>query len=125
MTQLADEGFLSPSDVVTARALFRRRLVYRDRHLKFITRSFRRFALSAEPAAEVRKWEARERSVWAQLRMPLQASLALVGGVLLWTQEELRTAAVAIPTVVTSTLPLLVRLAGKMGGDGNAAKGDR
>jgi hypothetical protein len=52
----------------------------------------------------------------------LQASLAIAGVVLLWTQEELRTSAVAVPAAVTSALPLLVQLLGKLGNDNSGSR---
>lgn len=125
MTHLAQEGFLNPNDVTTARQLFRRRLVYRDEQFRFVTPAFKRFARYAATPEEVQSWEADAAGLWAQVRFPLQAGLALVGALLLWTQEELRTATVAIPTVVTSTLPLLIRVLSKLGGDASTPKASK
>lgn len=118
MRHLADESFLNPNDVDTARSLFRRRLIVRDRQIDFVTCGLRRFVRRATPDAQVAEWEKQlGESTWAQLNPMLQGSLAIVGAVLLWTQEELRTSAIAVPAAVTSVLPLLVRVLGKLGGD--------
>ncbi len=123
MRQLAEESYLGPSDVETARALFRRRLIERDGSIVFMTRSFRRFVLRADSDVQIAKWEHDlGAGTWARLNAPLQASLAIAGAVLLWTQEELRTTAVAVPAAITSALPLLVQILGKLGSDGNAAR---
>jgi hypothetical protein len=123
LRHLADEAFLSPADVETARSLFRRRLILRDGQIVFATRSFRRFVQRAASDVDVQEWEQSiGRSTWARVNPFLQGSLALVGAILLWTQEELRTTTVALPAAVTSALPLLVRLIGKLGSEEDASK---
>jgi hypothetical protein len=123
MRRLAEESFSSPRDIETVRALFRRRLIHRDGQILFASRSLRRFVLRAETEERIQKWErALGKSTWAQVSGPLQATLAVAGVVLLWTQEELRSSAIAVPAAVTSALPLLVQLLSKLGSDNSGSR---
>jgi hypothetical protein len=112
--QLAKSGLVNATNRRIIRRLMARGLVRREPNFKLFSATFRLYVLSAgrrEDVVQVAR-EEHPRSQWDSLRVPLFVVIGTLLLLMFATQKDLLSATTALATVLTTGLPVLVKLIG-------------
>ncbi len=110
LSQLANEGFLNPSNPQMIADLFARGLIRRTPACRLRDESWEQFVRGALPRATALQWEQAEGGTgWMRLRTPLMGLLLLAVVFFITTQRETVNWVVGVATAATMAIPAVMR----------------
>lgn len=116
LVQIAQHGFASPhpNNARTVERLACRGLID-PKTLAIENRTFGSFLLRRATREQLRKWEARETSLWKDVRAPLIAGMLIVLALLGYTQPDLAQTGTLLLPSVGAAMPLALRIIASLG----------
>ena len=118
LRQLVDEDVVNPRNASVVAALACKGLVRRERTFHVASEPFRRFILTASSANQITEWEHENVKLpWTTLSTTLATVAFGIGGLLVFTQQQLLDAWIGFMPTLAPVLPTMLKwLAGAQGG---------